>query len=128
MTACGRGCVPLFEQLGRKTYLTRAGMEMLHYSRAIIQQFREADEAMQQLKGVIGRQAQRRGDQRRRLFFPRLLAEFTRRHPGAVLNLTVHNRAELLHQLATTLPTWRSWCGRRRTSTVSTSRSRRIPT
>jgi LysR family transcriptional regulator, low CO2-responsive transcriptional regulator len=33
-------------------------------------------------------------------FFPRLLAEFARRHSGVVLNLTVHNRAELLRVLA----------------------------
>jgi DNA-binding transcriptional LysR family regulator len=32
-------------------------------------------------------------------FFPRLLVEFARRHPGVKLNLTVHNRAELLEQL-----------------------------
>ncbi|MGN5479789.1 hypothetical protein ACTMU2_31810 [Cupriavidus basilensis] len=32
--------LPLFEQLGKKIYLTPAGHEMLHYSRSIIQQFR----------------------------------------------------------------------------------------
>src|ERR1700694_2178819 len=44
----------LCEQLGRKTSLPQAGAEMLHHSRAIIQQFREAEEAIQQLKGVSG--------------------------------------------------------------------------
>jgi DNA-binding transcriptional LysR family regulator len=34
-------------------------------------------------------------------FFPRLLAEFTRRYAGVVLSLAVHNREELLHQLST---------------------------
>ena len=34
--------------------LTAAGAEMLHHSRAIIEQFREAGEAMQQLKGISG--------------------------------------------------------------------------
>lgn len=33
-------------------------------------------------------------------FFPRLLACFMRRHPGITLNLTVHNREELLRRLA----------------------------
>ena len=46
--------LPLFEQLGKKIYLTPAGTEMLHYSRAIMQQFHEVDEAMSQLKGVSG--------------------------------------------------------------------------
>ena len=44
----------LFEQLGRKIYLTQAGEEMLQHSRAIIQQFREAAEAMHSLGGIAG--------------------------------------------------------------------------
>ena len=36
-------------------------------------------------------------------FFPRLLAEFMNRHPGVILNLAVHNREELLHQMADNL-------------------------
>jgi LysR family transcriptional regulator, low CO2-responsive transcriptional regulator len=99
----GHAGLPLFEQLGRKVYLTHAGTEMLHHSRAIIQQFREADEAMQQLKGVAGGTLNvgviSAGD----YFFPSLLVEFARRHAGVKLDLTVHNRAELLHQLADNL-------------------------
>jgi len=95
--------LPLFEQLGRKIYLTQAGAEMLHHSRAIIQQFREAEEAMQQLKGISGGKLNVAVISAGDYFFPRLLAEFARRHPGMILNLTVHNRAELLHQLADNL-------------------------
>ena len=93
----------LFEQLGRKTYLTRAGTEMLHHARAIIQQFREAEEAMQQLRGVSGGKLNVAVISAGDYFFPRLLAEFARRHSGVVLNLTVHNRAELLRVLADNL-------------------------
>jgi LysR family transcriptional regulator, low CO2-responsive transcriptional regulator len=92
--------LPLFEQLGRKTYLTRAGTEMLHHARQIIQQFREAEEAMQQLKGVSGGKLNVAVISAGDYFFPRLLAEFARRHSGVVMNLTVHNRAELLRVLA----------------------------
>ncbi len=92
--------LPLFEQLGKKIYLTPAGHEMLHYSRSIIQQFREAEDAMSQLKGISGGRLNvaviSAGDN----FFPRLLAEFMERHDGVTLNLAVHNREELLHQLA----------------------------
>jgi DNA-binding transcriptional LysR family regulator len=99
----GHAGLPLFEQLGRKVYLTHAGTEMLHHSRAIIQQFREADDAMQQLKGVSGGTLNvgviSAGD----YFFPSLLVEFARRHTGVKLDLTVHNRSELLHQLADNL-------------------------
>jgi DNA-binding transcriptional LysR family regulator len=95
--------LPLFEQLGRRIFLTRAGEEMLHHSRAIIQQFREAEEAMQQLKGVRGGKLNVAVISAGDYFFPSLLAEFARRNPGVILNLTVHNRAELLHQLADNL-------------------------
>ncbi|MFL9912907.1 LysR family transcriptional regulator [Paraburkholderia fungorum] len=93
--------LPLFEQLGKKIYLTAAGTEMLHYSRAIIQQFHEAGEAMSQLKGVSGGKLNVAVISAGDYFFPRLLAEFAHRYPGVVLNLAVHNREELLHQLAT---------------------------
>src|SRR5882672_10676289 len=95
--------LPLFEQLGRKTCLTRAGTEMLHHAREIIQQFREAEEAMQQLKGMSGGKLSIAVISAGDYFFPRVLAEFMRRHPGVVLNLTVHNRAELLHHLVDNL-------------------------
>jgi DNA-binding transcriptional LysR family regulator len=99
----GHAGLPLFEQLGRKIHLTHAGLELLHYSRAIIQQFREAEEAMQQLKGIAGGKLNVAVISAGNYFFPRLLAQFSRRHQGVILNLTVHNRAELLHQLAENL-------------------------
>jgi DNA-binding transcriptional LysR family regulator len=99
----GHAGMPLFEQLGRKVYLTHAGAELLHHSRAIIQQFREADEAMQHQRGVSGGQLNVAVISAGDYFFPRLLAEFARRQPGVILNLTVHNRAELLRHLADNL-------------------------
>lgn len=92
--------LPLFEQLGKKIYLTPAGVEMLHYSRSIIQQFREAEDAMAQLRGISGGRLNVAVISAGDYFFPRLLAEFISRHDGVALNLAVHNREELLHQLA----------------------------
>ena len=89
----------LFEQLGKKIYLTAAGTELLSYSRVIIQQFQSAEQAMAQFKGVSGGKLNvaviRAGD----YFFPHLLVEFARSHEGVVLNFTVHNREALLTQL-----------------------------
>ncbi|WP_025602531.1 LysR family transcriptional regulator [Burkholderia sp. WSM2230] len=90
----------LFEQLGKKIYLTPAGHEMLSFSRAIIQQFHEVDQAMGQLKGVSGGKLNVAVISAGDYFFPRVLAEFTRRYTDVVLNLAVHNRDQLLHQLA----------------------------
>lgn len=90
----------LFEQLGKKTYLTQAGTELLQFSRAIIQQFHEADTAMAQHRGIAGGQLNVAVISAGDYFFPQLMVAFARRHPGVQLNLTVHNREELLGQLA----------------------------
>jgi len=95
--------LPLFEQIGKKIYLTPAGVELLRHGRAILQQFREAEEAMAQLKGASGGKLNVAVISAGDYFFPRLLAEFVRRHAGVTLNLAVHNREELLHQMADNL-------------------------
>ena len=93
----------LFEQFGKKIYLTPAGAELLQISRAIIQQFEAAENAMTQFKGVSGGKLNvgviSAGD----YFFPRLLVEFASRHHGVTLNFTVHNRAGLLTHIADNL-------------------------
>lgn len=92
--------LPLFEQFGKKIYLMPGGAELLYFSRAIIAQFRDAEEALAQFKGVEGGRLNVAVISAGDYFLPRLLVEFARRHPGVKLNLTVHNRAELLGQLA----------------------------
>ena len=94
---------PLFEQFGKKVYLTPAGAELLQISRTIIQQFEAAEIAMAQFKGVSGGKLNvgviSAGD----YFFPRLLVEFLGRHDGVTLNFTVHNREGLLAHIAENL-------------------------
>lgn len=92
--------LPLFEQLGKKIYLTPAGAEMLLSCRAIIQQFRETEEAMTHFKGVSGGKLSVAVISAGDYFFPRLLVEFVRRHEGAKLDFAVYNREELLGRLA----------------------------
>jgi DNA-binding transcriptional LysR family regulator len=90
----------LFEQLGKKTYLTQAGAELLPFCRAIILQFEEAETAMAQHRGIAGGRLNVAVISAGDYFFPQLMVAFARRHPGVQLNLTVHNREELLAQLA----------------------------
>lgn len=90
----------LFEQVGRRIYLTSAGQEMLRCSRAIIQDLRQADEALAALKGVRGGRLNIAVISAGDYFFPGLLAEFCRRHEGVTVRLSVNNREEILHQLA----------------------------
>lgn len=95
--------LPLFEQLGKRIFLTPAGREMLRHSRAIITQFREAEESMAQLKGITGGTLNVSVISAGDYFFPHLLAEFCRRHNGIKLNLDVTNRQELLQKLVENL-------------------------
>ncbi len=93
----------LFEQLGKKIYLTPAGSELLHHSRLIIQQFADAEAALPQFKGVAGGKLNVAVISAGDYFFPRLLVEFARRHEGVTLNLSVHNREDLLVHLSDNL-------------------------
>ena len=90
----------LFEQFGKKIYLTPAGAELLRISRDIIAQFEAAESAMAQFRGIRGGRLNvgviSAGD----YFFPRLLVEFAGRHAGVALNFTVHNREGLLEHIA----------------------------
>lgn len=95
--------LPLFERIGRRTYLTPAGEEMLQCARAISQRLREAEEALAQLKGLTGGKLNVAVISAGDYFFPRVLAAFGARHPGISFNLTVHNREGLLHHLADNL-------------------------
>lgn len=92
--------LPLFEQLGKKVFLTAAGSEMLRASRSILQQFQDVEASMARLQGVSGGRLNVAVISAGDYFFPRLLVEFARRHGGVELNLGVYNRAELLEQLA----------------------------
>ena len=90
----------LFEQLGKKTYLTQAGAELLPFCHAIIRQFEEAEAAMAQHRGIAGGRLNVAVISAGDYFFPQLMVAFARRHPGVQLNLTVHNREELIGQLS----------------------------
>jgi LysR family transcriptional regulator, low CO2-responsive transcriptional regulator len=95
--------LPLFERIGRKTYLTPAGEEMLQCAKGITQRLKEAEDAVARLKGVTGGRLNVAVISAGDYFFPRVLAAFGASHPGVAFNLTVHNRESLLRQLAENL-------------------------
>lgn len=95
--------LPLFERIGRRTYLTPAGEEMLECAKAITQRLREAEDALGRLRGVTGGRLNVAVISAGDYFFPRVLAAFGASHPGVSFNLTVHNREGLLRQLADNL-------------------------
>jgi LysR family transcriptional regulator, low CO2-responsive transcriptional regulator len=92
--------VPLFEQLGKKVYLTAAGQHLLDSVREILARVREAEDALDGFKGVEGGRLNVAVISAGDYFFPSLLVEFARRHSGISLNFGVYNREELLQELA----------------------------
>jgi DNA-binding transcriptional LysR family regulator len=91
--------VSLFEQLGKKIYLTPAGQEMLRHSRAIIHCFREAEETLAKMRSLSGGSLSIGVISTGGYFLPRLLAEFSARNKAVELDLTVENHDALLGRL-----------------------------
>lgn len=91
--------IPLFEQLGKKIYLTEAGEEVYQYSRSIAQQLDELDTVLANLKGLEHGKLRISVATTANYFAPHLLAAFCANYPGVNVILNVTNRQTLLHQL-----------------------------
>jgi DNA-binding transcriptional LysR family regulator len=91
--------LPLFEQLGKKIYLTEAGHEIYHYSRAIGQLLDEAEDVINGLKGAHQGKLTISVASTANYFVPTLLGIFHERFPGVTVTLDVTNRETLLTQL-----------------------------
>jgi len=91
--------LPLFEQTGKKIYLTDAGRQMYRYGRNMADLLQEADEVFEAIKGVergvlsisVATTAGR--------FATRLLAAFSKQHSGITISLDITNRETLKRQL-----------------------------
>ena len=92
--------VSLFEQLGKRVYLTEAGQEVYRYCRSISQHLTEAETVLDRFRGTdsgklnlcVGRTA--------KYFVPQLLAVFRQRHEEIFVHLEVAGRQQLLRRLA----------------------------
>jgi DNA-binding transcriptional LysR family regulator len=91
--------LPLFEKMGRRTHLTAAGEELAVRARALLVRLREADEAIEALKGAGVGELHIASTTTAEYFVPRLLAEFRRSHPRLKVRLTVKNREHVVRDL-----------------------------
>lgn len=92
--------LPLFEQMGRKIYLTEAGVELSDHQRIIARQLREAEERFAAMRGKTSGRLDIAIVSTAKYFIPRLLAKFCRRFPETQPKLVVSNREEILDLLA----------------------------
>jgi LysR family transcriptional regulator, low CO2-responsive transcriptional regulator len=95
--------LPLFEKMGRRVYLTRAGIELAEHARAMLARLREADEAIDVMKGAAGGNLHVASTTTAEYFVPGLLAAFRRDRPKLKIRLSVKNREFVVRDLAENL-------------------------
>lgn len=100
----GSAGLPLFEQIGKKIYLTQAGETMLVHARTIMQHLAVASEEMNELLGVDSGRLRIAIASTVNYFATRLLATFAREHPAVEISLDVANRELLLARLDENVP------------------------
>lgn len=91
--------LPLFEQIGKRIHLTEAGEALQRHSRTIGDELREADEALDSMRGLQHGRLAIAVVSTAKYVAPPLLAQFLGAHPGVALRLAVDNREEVLRQL-----------------------------
>ncbi|TCK19519.1 DNA-binding transcriptional LysR family regulator [Thiogranum longum] len=91
--------LPLFEQVGKRIFLTEAGHEMERYSRSILATLEEAKLVFDELRGLKRGHLKIAVASTANYFVPQLLAKFCRRFPGVKVSLDVTNREGLLEAL-----------------------------
>lgn len=95
--------LPLFEQVGKRIYLTEAGHELYQYSRSISQQLADMEVALDELNGLERGKLNISVVSTANYFAPNLLAKFCQRYSGITVSLNVSNRETVLKQLADNL-------------------------
>ena len=96
----GAAGLPLFEQVGKRIFLTEAGQEMERYARSVLATLKEAGEVFDEMRGLERGRLHIAVASTANYFVPQLLAEFCRRFPGVQVSLDVTNREGLLHALS----------------------------
>jgi LysR family transcriptional regulator, low CO2-responsive transcriptional regulator len=91
--------LPLFEQLGRKIWLTEAGQELYQCARSVAQQLAETSAAIEDLRGVRRGRLNIAVASTANSFATHLIATFSRRIVRLEVSLDVTNREGLLQDL-----------------------------
>ncbi|HYG90076.1 MAG TPA: LysR family transcriptional regulator [Azospirillum sp.] len=95
----GLARLPLFEQMGRRLYLTGAAEVLLGHVHAILGAVADSEEAMAALRGQRVGGLRIGGVSTAKYFAPFLLSAFAGGYPGVEVNLTVANRQRVVELL-----------------------------
>jgi LysR family transcriptional regulator, low CO2-responsive transcriptional regulator len=91
--------LPLFEQIGKKIYLTDAGKELHQMNLDIFERFERFEMVTSNMKGMKAGKLRLAVVTTAKYFAPRLLGMFCRQYPGIEVSLEVSNREHILERL-----------------------------
>lgn len=92
--------LPLFEQVGKRLYLTDAGKELLATSREIFDSLSQLEMKVAAFKGMKQGRLRLAAITTTKYFVPRLLGPFCQLYPNIDISLEVTNHERLLERLA----------------------------
>jgi LysR family transcriptional regulator, low CO2-responsive transcriptional regulator len=91
--------MPLFDQIGKRLYLTQAGEELVKTCRQIFEQLDQFEMTVADLKGLKQGRLKIAVITTAKYFIPRLLGPFCQRYPGIDISLQVTNHEHILNRL-----------------------------
>jgi DNA-binding transcriptional LysR family regulator len=91
--------LPLFEQVGKKIFMTAAGKALYGASRDILARVGELKREVEELKGVVKGQLRLAVVTTTKYFMPHLLGAFLQRYPEVEPRLEFTNRATVIQRL-----------------------------
>src|SRR5512146_2511956 len=90
---------PLFEQVGRRMYLTDAGERLYTGCQNVFRALSVIEETLTEMRGLTSGHLQLAVTSTAKYFAPRLLGAFIQRYPGVETSLQIHNRSTLIERL-----------------------------
>jgi DNA-binding transcriptional LysR family regulator len=94
---------PLFEQVGKRLYLTDAGRELMVTCREIFDRLAQFEMTLAEMKGLKQGQLRLSVITTTKYFVPRLLGPFCQRYPGIDIALQVTNHERILSRMSENL-------------------------
>ncbi|MBD2297043.1 LysR family transcriptional regulator [Nostoc sp. FACHB-87] len=95
--------LPLFEQVGKRLYLTEAGRELFATCRQIFETIAQFEMKVADLKGLKQGQLRLAVITTAKYFIPRLLGPFCQRYPGIDISLQVTNHEKIIDRMMNNL-------------------------
>ncbi|HEY9669952.1 MAG TPA: LysR substrate-binding domain-containing protein [Waterburya sp.] len=95
--------MPLFDQVGKRLYLTQVGEELVKTCRRIFERLDEFEMTVADLKGLKQGRLRLGVITTAKYFVPRLLGPFCKRYPGIDVSLQVTNHEHILNRLSENL-------------------------